>query len=357
MKTIKNWLLKHQNKITLTITGILLFLSVINFYFIFELTATSNDECLWLKTKTADGSKIYFDFVKFEGVAWQAGIRDGDYLISINDIKLNDPMDGMTVINSIKRGGYAKYTVERDGEILTKHVKIKKLLNFQGIGVILLSSIWLIVGTLVLFGKKNGKTQKLFYRIGAYFSLASLFYFLWGTQEQNPTFQYPILRLVIDVVWSVGASFLPFVWIRFFLTFPKEAACMKKKYASRILYIVPLVVLAYTLVVRIGYIYFSPNSSVNYVIYVSQPLTINIIISMVFGLVLLFVNYFKIESKKERNSIFVILVGYAIGVATIIYIITVTANSTIDTLFNSPEYFYAHNFNSNNSNFFCLCYL
>lgn len=340
MSKIKNLLLLHRNKLILTLSAFLLIVLTVDFYFVFEVLPTSNDECLWTdKIGTDKEVDIYIDFVKYEGVAWNAGIRDGDKLVAINNIEVKSAMGAMEILNKVERGGLAEYTIERDSQILTKHVKIKKLLNFQGLGVIFFSLVWLIVGTLVLLGKNTGKVQILFYKIGVYFSLFSWFYFLWGTMSLNPTFQYPILRLVIDLVWSLGATLLPFVWVKFFLYFPKESEFLKKRSFIKYFNLVPIVLYLYTLVVRFGFIYFSPGQNNLYIGFVANPLLILVVCGMVIGLVLLFRNYLKLESKKERNSIFVILVSYAIGVAAVIYFVAFSANTTEVAQFNSPEYF------------------
>ena len=63
-----------------------------------------------------------------------------------------------------------------------------------------------------------------------------------------------------------------------------------------------------------------------------------IFVGLVVGLVSLFRSYLKLEQKRERSAIFIILTAYAIGVAAIVYTSTL-ANVLADTVFNSPEYF------------------
>ena len=65
-----------------------LFFAVIAFvslYFVIFVNASSNDECLWVDTKiNKDSVIVVIDKVKIKGVAYQAGIRNGDILKSIN---------------------------------------------------------------------------------------------------------------------------------------------------------------------------------------------------------------------------------------------------------------------------------
>ena len=338
---LKTWLNKNRNNITFVRSTIVFVLLAVNFYFINFLLQTSNDECLWVPKRDKSGVvKFYFDKVKFEGVSWQAGIRDGDILISINGTPMSGPNGGMDAINKMQKGEKAKYVIERDGKKLIKYVELKKLINYQALSVILLSFIWLIVGTLVLLAKNTGKIQKLFYDIGIYFSLASLYYMLWGTPSQNPTFNFLWIRLVIDLVWTYGASVLPFKWVTLFLLFPKEEKYYNKKILQRFLKFTPIIVYAYTIAFRISFIYFADNGGgLSYFSFIVSPLYVINIWGLITGLVFLFMNYFDLPTKQEKNSIFIILVGYTIGVATIIYMVLFTANATVDVQFNSPLYF------------------
>ncbi len=338
---LKIWFNKNRNNITLLRSSIVFIILAVNFYFINFLLQTSNDECLWVEKRDKNGEiRYYFDKVKFEGVTWNAGIRDGDILISINGIKMEGPNVGMDVINKMNKGDKAKYVIERDGERFEKYVELKKLINYQALSVTLLAFIWLIVGTLVLLAKNTGKIQRLFYDIGIFFALASLYYMLWGTVSQNPTFRYLWLRIVIDLVWTFGASFLPFKWLTLFLTFPNEHRWYKKQSVQRFLKITPIIVYIYTIAYRLFFIYFNPNAdNMSYINFIASPLYIINIWGLIAGLVLLFINYFKLPTKQEKNSVFIILVGYTIGVATIIYLILFSANTTVDVQFNSPLYF------------------
>ncbi len=337
----KTWLNKNRNNITFLRSAVVFAILAVNFYFIYFLLQTSNDECLWILKKEKNGEvKYYFSKVKFEGVTWNAGIRDGDVLVSINGMPMEGPTGGMDAINKMQKGEKAKYVIERDGQKLVKYVELKKLINYQALSVILLSFIWLIVGTLVLLAKNTGKIQRLFYDIGVFFALASMYYMLWGTPSQNPTFNYVWVRVLIDLIWTYGASILPFKWLTLFLIFPNEHRWYKKETVQKFLKITPIIVYSYTVLFRIIFIYFNPDANnMYYVNFIASPLYVINIWGLISGLVILFINYFKLQSKQEKNSIFIILVGYTIGVATIIYLILFSANTTVDVQFNSPLYF------------------
>ena len=86
MSALGNFLAKRRKKLVLPVTLLLLLIGFINLYFVFIITPQSNDECLWEREKVSKKkSAVIFKQVKFEGVAWEAGIRDGDVLVAIND--------------------------------------------------------------------------------------------------------------------------------------------------------------------------------------------------------------------------------------------------------------------------------
>ncbi|MCB9249038.1 MAG: SpoIIE family protein phosphatase [Ignavibacteriales bacterium] len=59
---------------------------------------------------------------------------------------------------------------------------------------------------------------------------------------------------------------------------------------------------------------------------------------MIIGLISLFRSYLKLKDVKERRAIFVVLIGYSIGLASIIYINTF-ASVLAENIFNHPEYY------------------
>lgn len=339
---IGKFIVKHRPKLIIGVTAVLFLLSMLNFYFIFEVAPQSNDECLWVPQKVnKDNLVIRFDFVKFEGVAWDAGIRDGDYLKEINDQKIKSTFQAQVILNKLSSGDSAKYLVERNGEEFTANVKIKKLYSFQGIGFALLGLIWLIVGFVIIKAKPEGYSQLLFFRVGALFVLVSLLAYFTVGAMQNPLLNVRWLTMSVDLLWLFGSSYLPFLLVHFFWIFPAKFKLIDRKYTLKILYVLPFVLLIISIVYRfILYNVFKISFfqiGINYFFMYSLP-TIFMFIAMVVGLVSLFINYLRLKTKKERDSIFVILIAYFIGVVSILYTSTV-ANALADTIFNSPEYY------------------
>ena len=192
---IKKFWVKQRTKFIVGLSAILVIIGLINFYYIFEVTAQSNDECLWqLKKVSQDSVVIIFDQVKVDGVTWQAGIRDGDILLKIDGVKTTNLAIASRILDRVKKGDYATYTVLHDGQVIETPVLVKKLINFPGLGFALLSFIWIIVAFIVVMSKPDGKIQTLFYRVAVFAVLLSMFNLLYrGNLVENPIFENAFL--------------------------------------------------------------------------------------------------------------------------------------------------------------------
>ncbi|MCX6168762.1 MAG: SpoIIE family protein phosphatase [Ignavibacteriales bacterium] len=340
MKEIfKKFWVKNQKKIILISTVILLLIGIANFFFIFEVTAQSNDECLWIEKKSSDGDsiKVYFDQVKENGVTWQAGIRNGDQLLAIDGVKLINNLVASRTLDRIQAGDYATYKILKNGKILEVKILVKKLINFSGLAFALLSFIWMIVGFIVVMAKSEGRTQNAFYRVGiaaTLFAMADMLY--RGQQVPNPIFQNVILLFTVDALWTLGGVFFPFLLVRFFSLFPKELSLVKKKWFNRLLNFGPYIIFAVIISLKIYFVYQKGNGKLYETI--STIISFLIGCGLVIGLVFLFINYVKLKTKQERNAIFVILVSYLISVIALIYTFTLAARIG-GVIFNNPYYF------------------
>ncbi|CAL2101133.1 Serine protease [Tenacibaculum sp. 190130A14a] len=74
-----------------------------------------------------EGVKI--DKVFEEGGAKKAGLRDGDVITKVNDVKISKFSDLKGQLTAKRPGEYINVTVDRDGEELTKVVKLTKLIE------------------------------------------------------------------------------------------------------------------------------------------------------------------------------------------------------------------------------------
>lgn len=118
MNSLKRYFLKYRLNIASGITLFLAFIAVLSIYFSLEIRVTSNDECIWDPIKvTQDSIKMVFKNVKIEGVTYNAGIRDGDLLLQIDNKNLNTTFEAQRILNEFNSGEFADYTIQKpDGK-------------------------------------------------------------------------------------------------------------------------------------------------------------------------------------------------------------------------------------------------
>ncbi|MGE5399216.1 MAG: SpoIIE family protein phosphatase [Ignavibacteriales bacterium] len=337
MKKIKLFIQKYRRNIIIVVTVLLAVLGLTNLYFSLEVTPVSNDECLWVEKRvSADSVFIFFEKVKNEGVAWNAGIRNGDRLVAIGDVRLPNNIVASVTLNRYKAGQYARYTVSRDGKEFQTTVYVKKLINFSTLGFNLLGIIWLIVGFVVIMAKPDGYVQRLFYRVGALFVLTFTLSLLPGFSLQELRMERYIIAAIVDFVWTLSAFLLAFAIVFLFWNFPKPFRLVEKKWIRKAFLIVPLGLFVISYIYRVYFVYLRRDPS-NFKIVI---LAINVLLTagLITGLVSLLINYRRMKTRSEKKPVFIILVAYILGVGSLIYTVTI-ANVIADTIFNTPEYF------------------
>jgi serine phosphatase RsbU (regulator of sigma subunit) len=333
---------KYRKKLILPVTIMLAILGIINIYFVLNITSRTNDECLWEQEKVGEDSvRIYFNLVKFEGVTWNAGIRDGDDFLKIDGKKLRNTFHASYLADRKASGDSLVFTVSRNGQVFDTTIKVKKLIEFGNLAGALLGLIWLAVGFVVLSSKPYGFPQILFYRIGALFVLFSVGSLFSGNTMLNPIWKYNVLLVLADFSWIFGIVFLPFLIVHFFWIFPLENKLIKHKYVSKALFLIPAILFLIVIVYRFIFIYMNYEDA--HIVFKYHFPVIRFLYAVLFsgiivGLVSLFISYLKLKKASERTSVFVILITYALGVLAIVYLMTL-ANVLADTIFNSPEYY------------------
>ncbi|HEX2963447.1 MAG TPA: PDZ domain-containing protein, partial [Ignavibacteriales bacterium] len=336
MKNIKAFIQKYRQKLIIFSTVVLAIIGVTNLYYNLKINPISNDECLWVPHIEGQDTLIYFDKVKNGGVAWNAGIRNGDRLIAINNVKLTNVMLASLTLNKFHEGEYAPYTYERRGEKFNTTVYVKKLINFSNLGFNLLGIIWLFVGFVVIMAKPNGYVQRLFYRVGVLFVLSFTYTFLSSENIPNSLRNAALVPAIIDFVWTFSAYLLPFMIIYFFWHFPKPFKGVDKVWVRRMFFIIPGIFFVISYIYRVFFVYI-PGTTENYK-YVMLSVSLLIGVGLLSGLISLIVSYTRLKTRSEKKPVFIILAGFILGTASIVYTTTI-ANVIADSIFNSPEYF------------------
>ncbi len=335
---------KYRPKLILPISILLTVIGIINIYFTVFITPRTNDECIWQPEKVGDTDStiIVFRSVKEDGITWNAGIRDGDVFLKIDGKKLRNIWHASYLADRKVEGDSLTFTVSRNGEVFDTQVVVKKLINYANLAFTLLSLIWLLVGIIVIYSKPYGRTQILFYRIGALFVLTSIAVVFNRPSDLNPIYSSKFFMLVADLLVNFGIIFLPFTIIYFFWVFPLERKFLKERNIEKFIYVIPTILFIIAIVTRFIFVY-KVSSYNNFAVrdYYKYNYFITIVlfgIGVLTGLFSLFRSYLKLKTKKEKTPILIILLSYIIGVVSLIYINTL-ATIQAEKLFNNPEYF------------------
>ncbi|MCF8261423.1 MAG: SpoIIE family protein phosphatase [Melioribacteraceae bacterium] len=333
-------LARNRIRIIKILTTFLIFQGLVNFYFLFEINPSPNDECIWFPISVNSDSTVYeFRDVKFEGAAWNAGIRDGDHLIKINGIQTTDPFTANNSMLTRSEGNVATYLVSRDGNRFETKVEFKRLINFNALAVNLVSIFWLMMGYVVIVSKPEGKSQRLFYKIGVSGMLFSLICVQVINGSANPIYFYPVITVLIDLLQAVGMVWTPFLIINFFLHFPREVGIIHKKIFKKIFFFTPIALYVLLLIYKVLFLYNETLArgiaSINFQFSVFGIL---FVISVLLSSIFLIRGYLKIESKRERSSVFVIIIASIIAIVSVIYTATL-APAIATNIYNDPQYF------------------
>jgi len=331
---------KIRQKTIIPVSVALSVVFLLQLYFVFEVSILSNDECIWQPTKSESGKlKYVFRDVKQDGVTWNAGIRDDDTLQKINNVKINDAKVAQLELNKVASGDSAVYEFSRGKEIIQTKVEVKKLVNFGGLAFALFGGIWLLIGAIVLSVKPDGNTQVIFFRFGATLVLLSCFNFLIDGFNENPFSKYWQIKLFADLAYTFGSVFIGFLLIHFFWIFPQRLKIMSFKWTKRILYLIPTCIFMCVIILRIIFLYSGKIPPQKILPKFEVINLILISLGIVVSLTSLFINYYNIKSKTERNTIFMILIGYSITAASFLYNFIVSSTLNPSMRFNSPEFF------------------
>lgn len=340
MNEIRRLILKHKSDLISALTIFLVFIAILCIYFAFEVRVQSNDECLWEPvSKSMDSTAIKFNLVKVNGVAWDAGIRDGDYLVGINGQKIKTTIQAQLILDEVKSGDYADYEVRKpDGTILNTKVQVKKLIQFGSLAQSISSLIWLLIGFIVYSANPNGLAQKLFYALGVLTVLASIgVLFPFGLYFQIFIMEHPFVAIFAGAILLISQILVPLIMLYFVWTFPKPFKFAKKEFV-KVLFISVAVIFSLTGIILLASIYLTNLKSFTY--YNTYRNITNYVFSSIYIIawLSLIAQYFSEKIKENRKPILILVLGFTLGIAIQFYSTTI-APAISDTMFNSPEYY------------------
>lgn len=317
-------------------------LAMINIYGIYASVTVqriSNDECLWIEKKVApDSLVIFFRDVKEGGVAYNAGIRNGDLLLEIKGKKISDTQLAQFLLNSYQEGEFADYKIQRkSGEIVNVKVYVKKLVLIAQFSILLFGILLLLVSYAVYLAKKDGSQQRLFLQIGIGYSFTqvpNLILVLFGISWATITSPFFVL---VMLVWLVVLTRLPFSILQFFAIFPEPFSWVKNKWWKYFIKYTWIPFFLFNLGLAVYHSYLTIGSG-KFPRYDFLFITVGTNGAYIAGLFLLTIKYFQTKDKVKRRPLFTILAAYYLGFTGFFFTIFVAPIFGV-IVFNSPEYY------------------
>lgn len=340
MNNIKRFFLKYRLNIASGLTVILALIAVLSIYFSLEVRVTSNDECLWIqKTFVDDSAFIYFDKVKENGVAWNAGIRNGDQLLQINSIPLKNTLQAQEILNKYKSGEYADYVVKKKTEeILNTKVYVKKLIQFGSLANAISGLIYLLIGFIVYSAKPEGLAQKLFFSLGVFTVLASAnVLFPFDLFFAKFVLEQPFTAFIAACVVIISQVLIPIILLYFVWSFPVQFKFASTKLVKNIL-IISAIVFSLSGIILAGSLYETKFESLKWFLLWQTIIRIVFFIIYVAAFISLIIQYIKEKNPENKKPLLLFVIAFAFGLVIQLYIGTI-APAIADTLYNSPEYY------------------
>ncbi len=341
MNNLKRFFIKYRLNIASGLTLILAFIAVLSIYFSLEIRVTSNDECIWDPIKvTQDSMKMVFKNVKIEGVTYNAGIRDGDLLLQIDNKNLKTTFEAQRILNEFKSGEYADYAIQKpDGKIVHTKVYVKKLIQFGSLAAAISGLLYLLIGFLVYTAKPDGLAQKLFFAIGVLGVLSAIHVFFPLNDIYFKSFitDHSVVAVFAAIIIIASQTAIPFISLYFTWSFPNQFQFSKKKITKIVIItsVLILSLLGISLAISLGVTDFATQKYFNTYQKIFNLFLIILYISCAVSLI---VQYFKAKNTENKKPVLIFVLAFSFGLIIQFYVGTI-APAISDTIFNSPEYY------------------
>lgn len=340
MNSLKRYFLKYKLNIASVITIFLAFIAVLSIYYSIEIRVQSNDECLWNPHKiSSDSVKIVFEKVKINGVSYNAGIRDGDVLLEIDNITLKNTIQAQAILNKFKSGMHADYTVKKpDGEILKTKVYIKKLIQFGALAQAISALIYLLIGFIVYSAKPDGLAQKLFFGLGVFTVLASAnILFPFDLFFRDFVMEQPLTAFFAGSVVMISQVLVPIILLYFVWSFPVQFKFAGKKSVKNTIITIAVVFIISGIILAAS-LYFTNFKSQRWYTLWQTTVRISFVVIYFTALISLIIQYIKEKNPDNKKPVLLFVIAFTFGMLIQLYVGTI-APAISDTVFNSPEYY------------------
>ena len=281
-------------------------LSLISFVNVMVLQRQTVDGCLWIDER--DGVKpdsgTFIVEITPGGVADEAGLKDGDLLIAINNKGFIQSYGAQDILNTYSNE-LVEYTVIRNGEIIKTNIWVYKFFNVLYLIFWALGFGFLLVAVLVGYSKPKEFTSQLFFFLGCSASVGLIT--LSGSYISINYF-----FLVNYIFFSL--LFHP-LFVHFFLTYPVK---YEFRYRKQIILFSYLILFA----IPIAQIVLNFVTKVEYPILPDYYGLIILSIYIICGFLAFTISYRRIKEKALKKSLGIIMMGFLIGFSGFLYYFT-----------------------------------
>lgn len=297
-----------------------LLISLNVFYTVMIQNRMTTDDCLWTYIDDSSSKRITFRITEIipDGVAEQAGLKDGDILLEIEGLSFMNMDDAMRILNNYQNE-FVRYTIQRDGEILYKDIRVYKYLNTLFLIFWLMGFGFLIVGFIVGFSKPSELSSKIFFFLGCCASLGFVLYgnaSLYNFEFKNIFVNFgDFTKFFLFVNHLAAMLMFQAVLFHFFATYPKKYEFKgKRKLVVISVYVIAFLPAVFT-------VFFNMLSKITlfrfgyFIIYVLPAVIVSV------SLILFLKSYREIEDPQNKKSIRIIRNGFIIAAFGAVYFI------------------------------------
>ncbi|MGB2868121.1 MAG: SpoIIE family protein phosphatase [Bacteroidota bacterium] len=277
----------------------------VNFYHHIFIRITGNDQCRWTDKGT---SRMLITEIVSGGVTESAGVKNGDYLLKINDTEFKTSQDAQLYINKLA-GTVVRYTIERDGKQFDTNVLILKSVNMAYLAQFFYGLGFLLMGMVVVLVRPQGTVQRMFARYGLW---SMLFFGMSATDfgVNDPTWKLVNFRVAFSVVTIFG---LP-MFVRYFCFFPVRKKILDRRWFTVALYAVAVLL----------YVGLLLAPRIPFLVKLNAPIFYSRYAFYLGGLAVFVHSYARLVQPQRRKELRPILLGVAIGILTFCYVIAVS---------------------------------
>ena len=334
--------------------------------------APSTDQCVWsIEVKLSDDQSatprpcVIIRGVVPNGAADVASLMDGDELISIHDLKIPDHSDLLSYeenlrqvqraiekmtafINSTPDGTTVQFTVNRDGQRITRPLELTKEFDTTNVVLLLTAIVAWAIGLLVVLSSPQRKITRHFFYLGVLTLIL-----VAGASTRGGNYTVPLgMELLTGLCWLFVRGLLPPMWLHFFLRFPYAFEIRKYRPILIGLYSFNLLVLLPEIIITLGLALSGMNNSDWVLRLLLDALPVNIttfnyassilqLLLLGAGVVLFWVGAFKIPSRRRNALMAPLIFSLVVIIDMVAYLWLVgTFSGTTDWAFFSRSRHY-----------------